>query len=333
VYSHILSLGAYTPERIMSNDEVARMVDTSDDWIYNHTGIKNRRIADKNQAASDLGVLASQDAIKNAKSRDSGFDPGSIDLVLCATSTPDYPSFPATANIIQDKLGLKNAGAMDIAAACTGFIYGLETAKAYVESGLAKTVLVVGTEVYSRIVNWKDRSTCVLFGDGAGAAIVSVAPEGSKSHLGRGFLRSKGSGAEYLIRPSGGSRNPFIPGVTATDDLYIQMNGRQVYIFAVQALTEAILQTCKLNNLSFSDLDWVIPHQANRRIIEAACERAEWDIAKFHLNMAEFANTSAASIPIAAAEMVSKGLLKRGHKIATVGFGGGLTYGGNFFIY
>lgn len=329
--SRIISMGAYAPQRIMGNEEVAKLVDTSDEWIYSHTGIKSRHIAADDQAASDLGTEASQLAIARAIQDFPGFDPQDIDLVLCATSTPDHLSFPATASIIQDKLGLKNAGAMDLTAACTGFIYGIETAKAYVESGLARYVLVVGAEVYSRVVNWKDRSTCVLFGDGAGAAIVGPSTDNT-SFIGRGFLRSRGSGAEHLTRKSGGSRQAIDTSLAVDESFYISMNGRQVYVFAVQAIIDSVKEIFRLNNTSMDQIDWVIPHQANKRIIEAACEREGWDMGKFFLNMEEYANTSAASIPLAAEDLLRDGRLKKGHRVVTVGFGAGLSYGGNYFV-
>jgi 3-oxoacyl-[acyl-carrier-protein] synthase-3 len=331
--SCVQTIGAYVPSRVMSNEEVAQLVDTSDEWIYGHTGIRSRRIAAVDESASDMGVAATLKALELAEQAADPVDLSRIGMVLCATSTPDFLSFPSTANIIQHKLGLVNAGAMDLVAACTGFIYGIETAKAYVESGLAESVLVVGTEVYSRIVNWHDRATCVLFGDGAGAAVITRQEKGRVGWIGKGYLRSRGQGAEYLLRPAGGSRQPYIPGTTPSDDLYIHMNGRQVYVFAVQAIIDSVVETCRLNQVTMNEVDWIIPHQANRRILEAACDRNGWSIDKFHLNMDEYANTSAASIPLAMYDLITKGLLKRGQSVLTVGFGAGLTYGGNFFIY
>jgi len=331
--SYIQTIGAWAPEKVVPNHEIAKLVDTSDEWIFTHTGIRNRHIAKDSESASDLGFNAANVALQRANASGDAVDLDSINLVLCATSTPDYPSFPSTASIIQDRLGLKNAGAMDIIAACTGFIYGIETAKAYIESGMAESVLVIGSEIFSRIINWKDRGTCVLFGDGAGAAVVSKKTGSGSSVLGRGYLRSKGNGAEHLLRPAGGSRTPFIPGSTPEEDLCVKMNGRQVYIFAVQAIIDSVQQTCLLNGVTIDEIDWIIPHQANRRIIEAACERSGWDIGKVCTNMDEYANTSAASIPLVASEMLDKGLLQRGQKVITVGFGGGLTYGGNYFVY
>jgi 3-oxoacyl-[acyl-carrier-protein] synthase-3 len=330
--STILALGAYAPLRIMTNDEISKQLDTSDEWIFSHTGIRSRHIAADDEATSDLGVKATHAALARMAAEGITFDKEAIDMVICATATPDHLSFPATASIIQDKLGLGSAGAFDLTAACTGFIYGIETARAYVESGIAEHVLVVGAEVYSRIVNWKDRGTCVLFGDGGGAAIVGPAGN-STSQIGTGFLRSRGSGAEHLTRKTGGSRIPLQAGTAPDESFYISMNGRQVYVFAVQAIIDTVKQLCVSNHTTMDEIDWVIPHQANRRIIEAACEREGWNPEKFFLNIENFANTSAASIPLAAEDLLITNRLKRGHKVITVGFGAGLSYGGNFFVY
>ena len=321
----IRSVASYIPERRMTNDELATMVDTSDEWIFSHTGIRSRHIAADNEAASDMAREAALVAVER-----SGVTPNDIDLVLIATSTPDYTGLPSTACIVQDMIGADHAGAMDITAACTGFVYGLQTARAYVDSGSARNVLVIGSEVYSRLVNWKDRASCVLFGDGAGACVVSASTEGEERRgILDSFLRSKGAGARSLLRPAGGSRTPFVPGTTPDEDRYLYMDGRRVYVFAVNAIIEVIEALLSKNGLKFEDLDYVVPHQANVRIIEAACKRSGWDLSRFYMNIGEYANTSAASIPIALDEMAQKGLLKPGMTIATVGFGSGLAYGGN----
>lgn len=299
------------------------MVDTSDEWIVSHTGIKSRHIAADNEAASDLAVEACTRALDLSKTA-----ADDIDFIILATSTPDFPGLPSTACVVQDRLGCANAAAMDVIAACTGFIYALETARAFIKSGSARNILVVGSEVYSKIINWEDRNTCVLFGDGAGAAVVSAVEDG-ENHIMDSYLRSKGSGAESLYRCAGGSRNPFGAGATAPADLYLSMDGRRVYVFAVQAIIETIQVLLDRNGLRIDDLDWIIPHQANVRILEAACKRAGWPQEKFFVNIAEYANTSAASIPMAMREMEQKELIRRGQLILTVGFGSGLTYGGN----
>ena len=332
LHAYVRSTGAYVPPRRMSNDELAQIVDTSDEWIYSHTGIRYRHIADEGVAASDLAIEAAGIALRNAH-----VTPDEIDLILLATSTPDYPGLPATACVVQDRLGAVNAGAMDLVAACTGFIYGLETARAFIESAAARTVLVIGSEVYSKIINWKDRNSCVLFGDGAGAAVVTAVDATSRqradSRIIDGKLYSRGQGAEALARLAGGSRTPKPEGGLESPQCFLSMDGRKVYNFAVAALVETIQALLQRNNLQFSDIDWVVPHQANVRIIDAAAKRAGFDKSKFFTNIAEYANTSAASIPIALDEMSRSGALRRGQKVITVGFGAGLTYGGNLLIW
>lgn len=320
--ARITGVGSYTPERRVTNDELAETLDTSDEWIRSHTGIRARHIAAPNEAASDLGVTASARALEA-----SGVDPGQIDLILLATSTPDYQGLPSTASVVQDRLGCENAGAMDLVAACTGFVYGLETAHAYVRAGLARHVLVVGAEVYSRIVDWSDRSTCILFGDGAGACVVSAGE--NDGGIIDSILRSRGSDAESLYRPRGGSRSPLSAGETADHDTYLKMDGRRVYVFAVSVLVDIIRLLLERNSLSIAEVDYIVPHQANVRIIEAAAKRADIPMEKFYTNLQEYANTSAASIPIALDEMKRGGLLRPGSTVLTIGFGAGLAYGGN----
>lgn len=318
--ARILGVGAHVPARRMHNDELAAMVETSDEWIYSHTGIRYRHIAAEDESASDLAVPAAQQAIAQA-----GIDAQDIDLILLATSTPDYLGLPATACVVQDKLGIAEAAAMDLTAACSGFVYGLETARAYVESGAARTVLLIGSEVYSRIINWKDRRTCVLFGDGAGAVVVG---RHSQPGVLPAYLGSQGSGAESLYRSHGGSRNRYVPGQTPEEDLKLKMDGRKVYSFAVDIMVKVIKTVLERAGKQFDDLAWVVPHQANVRIINAAAKRAGWDPARFYVNIAEYANTSAASIPIALREMLDAGRLSPGDLVLVTGFGGGLTYGG-----
>lgn len=320
----IRSVGSYVPVRRMSNDELARIVDTSDEWIQSHTGIRFRHIAADDQAASDLGREAAMLALQRAR-----MPAEDIDLILLATSTPDHPGLPSTACIVQEMIGAHSAAAMDVIAACTGFVYALETARAFIRSGSARNILVVGSEVYSRIIDWTDRNTCVLFGDGAGAVVVCGADE-SGSRIIDSYLRSKGSGAPSLLRCAGGSRKPYADTAPSERrDLYLAMDGRRVYVFAVQAFSESIDTLLSRNGFTMEDVAYVVPHQANVRIIEAACKRSGYPVDKFFTNIDEYANTSAASIPIALEEMERKGLLKRGDLILTVGFGAGLTYGGN----
>jgi 3-oxoacyl-[acyl-carrier-protein] synthase III len=324
VTARIVSVGSYAPERRMSNDELARIVDTSDEWIYSHTGIRYRHIAEDSQATSDLALPAAWSALKRAR-----LDPADLDMIVLATSTPDYIGLPSTACVVQDKLGAYKAGAMDVMAVCTGFIYALETARAFITAGTAQNVLVIGSEVYSKILNWKDRNTCVLFGDGAGAVVVAPAAQGSPSSIGISILRSDGSGAESLMRARGGTRSPSIPGATPEAETRLSMDGRRVYNFAVKVMTETIEQLLERHGMAFEDLAWVVPHQANSRIIDAACKRKGWDRSRFYMNMDEYANTSAASIPLALDEMQSRSLLKPGDPVIVVGFGAGLTWGGS----
>ncbi len=318
----IRGIGSYTPDRRVTNDELAQTLDTSDEWIQSHTGIRSRHVAAPEQAASDLAVEACTRALSEAKC-----DPEAVDLILLATSTPDYQGLPSTASVVQDRLGCTNAGAMDLVVACTGFVYGLETARAYIRGGMAKNVLVVGSEVYSRIVDWSDRSTCILFGDGAGACLLSA--DETRPGLIDSVLRSRGSDAESLYRPVGGSRSPLGKGEPHGTDSYLKMDGRKVYVFAVSVLVDIIRTLLERNNISIDEVDYIVPHQANIRIIEAAAKRADIPMDKFFTNLQEYANTSAASIPIALDEMRRNGLLRPGALILTVGFGAGLAYGGN----
>ena len=308
----------------MSNHEFTEFIDTSDEWIVSHTGIQNRHIAAEDQAASDLAVEAAQIAIQRA-----GISVDDIDLILLATASPDFNGLPATSCILQDKIGARNAAAMDIIAGCTGFIYGIATAKSFIESNSAKTVLLVCTEVLSRITNWKDRNTCVLFGDGAGAVVISAEDADTPRGIVSSYLRAEGSGARMLERPAGGGRFPFELGKTNLDDLYLQMDGQGVYKFAVRVIIEAIESILERTKLVVDDIRYIVPHQANVRIVQASSKRSGIPMDKFYMNIQEYANTSAASIPIALNEMHEKGLLREGDLILTVGFGAGLTYGSN----
>lgn len=318
----IKSLGVYVPEKRVSNEELAEKIDTSDEWIVSHTGIKNRHIASEEQTTSDLAVFAAEKALAEA-----GLDPEQLDLIIVASASGDFPGFPGTASIVQDRLRAKKAGAFDLSAGCTGFVYALETARGMIAGGSCETALIIGAETLSRITDWTDRDTCVLFGDGAGAAVVSKLP--GESGVIKSILRSDGRGSEYLKRNSGGSRNPYKPGETEAKDFCISMDGRKVYNFAVGANYEIVEAFTALPGFSIENIKYIVPHQANIRIIQAAAKRLKLPEDKFYVNIEEYANTSAASIPIALGEMVNKGLLNRGDLIITVGFGAGLTYGGN----
>jgi 3-oxoacyl-[acyl-carrier-protein] synthase-3 len=319
----IRSIGAYVPSRRMSNDEFPESLNTSHEWIVSHTGIHFRHIAAEDEASSDLAVKACQAALERA-----GLKAEDIGMILVATATSDFIGFPATACIVQDALGAVNAGSMDIVAGCTGFIYGLETAKGYISSGYAKHVLVCGAESLTRITDWEDRDTCVLFGDGAAAAVVSADASTDRGIL-FSYMRTDGSGAHLLQRTAGGSRYPFKVSETDPRDLLLTMDGRQVYNFAVRVIVESIRHILEQNSLTIEDIKYIVPHQANIRIIEAAARRAKMPKEKFFVNIQEYANTSAATIPIALNELHEKKLISEGDLIVTVGFGAGLTYGGN----
>jgi len=318
----ILSIGAYHPTKVITNDDLSRTLDTSDEWIRSHTGIEKRHIASDEEAASDLAVKAAKKALERAH-----IDAESLDCIIIATTTSDYPSFPSTACIVQDKLGAVHAYAFDIMAACSGFTYGMEIGRSLIVSGAAKKVLLAGTEVLSRFINWNDRNTCVLFGDGAGAVILGETSEGS-GIIGS-ILGAEGSGADCLIRRAGGSRQPIPEGSTMPKEAFLAMDGRKVYNFAVKSTTDIISGLMSRYKLTLDAVSYIVPHQANIRIIEAASSRLKIPMEKFFINISEYANTSAASIPIALNDMYERGLLKRGDCILTVGFGSGLTCGGN----
>lgn len=324
----IRAVGAYAPARVMTNEELSTMVDTSDEWITDKTGVKRRHIAADDQSTSDLAVLAARMALERAQ-----MPAESIDLILLATSTPDFPSFPSTACIVQDRIGAKNAGAMDVVAACTGFIYALDTASAFIKSRKLKNVLVIGAEVMSRVLDWTDRATCVLFGDAAGAVLVTANEGHGPSDIVYSLLRSDGSGDRALERTVGGTRYPLRHDDTDRHETCLKMDGRSVYTFAVRVLVESIEKTLRDTELGLDDIAYVVPHQANYRIIAAAAQRSGIPLAKFYMNLMEYANTSAASIPLALNEMHEKRLLRRGDYLLFIGFGAGLTYGANLVRY
>jgi len=344
----IIGTGRAVPSQKVSNDDLAARIDTSDEWIRSHTGIGSRYIADDGTVASDLALEAAKNALAMAQGysgdipaeRDRAAAEGakSIGMIVVGTCTADYVGTPSTACIVQHKLGATNSGAMDITAACTGFIYGLETAAGMLSINKRfNRTLVIGAEVLSKVVDWSDRGTCVLFGDGAGAAVLerTAAPNEGPDRRGlvRTMLMADGSGTESLLFRRGGTRHPYKPGETIEKGTHIEMNGQEVYNFAVKAVTDTISALMREDGIGPDNLSWIIPHQANARIIQAAGKRLKVPAEKLYLNIEEYANTSAASIPIALDEMNRGGKLGRGDTIMTVGFGGGLTYGGNIIVW
>ncbi|MGL4533749.1 MAG: beta-ketoacyl-ACP synthase III [Fusobacteriaceae bacterium] len=315
----IIALGAYVPEKIMTNFDFEKIMDTSDEWIKSRTGIEERRFAAPEQATSDLAVEAAKKALENG-----GISAEEIELIIVATCTPDY-LLTSSACLVQKKLGAINAAAMDLGAACSGLVYALTVANSMVVSGVYKKILVIGAETLSRIIDIEDRNTAVLFGDGAAAAVVGEVEEGYgilSSHLG-----SDGDINETLIVKAGGSKYPMTEERMKNKENYLKMKGQEVFKFAVNALPNATKEALKKSGLSAENVDIVIPHQANSRIIETASKKLGIPMDKFYLNLNKFGNTSAASIGIAMEEALNKNLIKKGDVVAITGFGGGLTFG------
>ena len=314
----ITGLGFYVPEKILTNQDLEKMVDTTDEWIRTRTGISERRIAEKGVGTSDLAAKAALSALKNA-----GIDATAIDLVIAATSTPDMP-LPSTACILQHKIGAKNAAAFDLAAACAGFVYGLVTAEQFVRSGMYQNVLVVGADLISSYIDWTDRSTCILFGDGAAAAVVSQVKSG-------GFLSSSigsdGQYAELLTITCGGSKNPATPDTVKTKGHYLQMSGGEVFKLAVRGMSDSVEKALAKANVKPEEIVCFVPHQANLRIIDAVAERLHLPKEKIFINLQKYGNTSAASCAIALCEALSQGKFKKGDKIVLATFGSGLVWG------
>lgn len=314
----ILGTGSALPERVLTNEELETMVDTSDEWITSRTGIKERRVAAPEQASSDLAYEAAIKALDSA-----GLSAADLDLIMVATVTPDM-AFPATACIVQNKLGATHAATFDLSAGCSGFVYALEVGAQMVRGGY-KHVLVIGVDLLSRITDYSDRSTCVLFGDGAGAAILGPVSEGYgiiATELG-----ADGGGGEYLTMPGGGSRNPATLVTVNDRQHYIRMSGNEVFKFAVRIMNSSTERVLQAAGLSAQQVDWFIPHQANIRIIQAAADRLELTPEKVFVNVDRYGNTSAASIAIALDEVVRTKDVKDGDYLLLVGFGAGLTWG------
>lgn len=315
----IISIGSAVPENVLTNADMEKIVDTTDEWIRNMTGISERRSARDNESTSDYATKAAKLALERAN-----LQPEDLDLIIVSTISGDMP-FPATASIVQNALGATNAAAFDLAAGCSGWAYGLSVANAFVSSGIYNHVMVIGADLLTKLTNWTDRGTCILFGDGAGAGIVGPVEEGS------GFLGfdlgSDGSGAEVLKIQAGGSRCPCTHEDIDAHRDKIYMEGREVFKFAVKVQGEAIERVLKKSEINIDDINLVVPHQANIRIIDSAVKRLGISRDKFFVNLQKYGNTSAASIPIAIDEAIQEGKIKKGDMIVVVGFGAGLTWG------
>lgn len=321
----IIGTGKYVPERVLTNAELETMVETNDEWIVSRTGIRERHIAAPNQATSDLAYEAAVKALKSA-----GLAAEDLELIIVATVTPDM-TFPSTACILQEKLGAKKAAAFDLSAACSGFVYSLATANGFIQTGMYNNALIIGADALSRITDYTDRNTCVLFGDGAGAVVLGEVPDG------RGFLSfdlgAEGAGGELLKLEGGGSRCPASEETVRSGKHFIYMNGREVFKFAVRVMGTATEEVLRKAGKDKSEIDLFVPHQANIRIIQSAMQRLDLPEEKCVINVDKYANTSAASIPLALVEAVEEGRVKEGDTLLLVGFGGGLTWGASVLVW
>jgi len=317
-YAHIVGWGMYVPSHRRTNDEIAGMVDTSDEWITSRTGIRERRIAAEHESTATLAIRAAEAALDVAN-----VDPEELDLIIVASATPEY-LFPATACLVQDDLGADRAGAFDLSAACSGFIYGLSLAAQAIQTGSIDTALVIGSETLSRFVDWNDRETCILFGDGAGAVVLTGRDE--RGGVLSCTMRADGSGGELLSLPGGGSRFPASLESLASNQHTIKMQGREVFRFATRVMADAARVVVEKAGLTLDDVALVIPHQANSRIIQTATRRLKLPADKVYVNLDRYGNTSSASIPIALCEAVAEGRVNPGDNLVLVGFGAGLTW-------
>ena len=320
----ITGVGCFVPDRVLTNDDLSELVETSDEWITERTGIKERRVANPDQAASDLALPAARQALEAAR-----LDPADVDLVVVATVTPDM-FFPSTGSLLASALGADDAAAYDLSAGCTGFMYALAQAYGALAGGLAQNAVVVGTETLSKIINWQDRSTCVLFGDGAGAVVLENVRDGGFL----GFeLGSDGEGGKDLSIPAGGSRNPSTAQTVEQELHFLRMNGREVYKFATRVLVSSAEKLLEEVGLTVEDIDLYIPHQANKRIIDHAARNLGIPEEKIFVNLQKYGNTSSASIPLCLAEAVKAGRLAKGTRVLMTGMGAGLTWGSAYTIW
>jgi len=320
MYAKFHSIGAYVPSKVLSNADLEKMVDTSDEWILKRTGISERRIAKRDEYTSDMASKASKIAIERA-----GLEVSDIDLVVCATVTPDYFNMPATACIISDKLGIKNVQAFDISAACSGFVYALSVAKAFIESGMKKHVLIIGAEKFSSIVDYTDRSTCILFGDGAGAAVISATQNKDEAFIDV-HASADGSYSDFLVTPAPGCVNPVSQQVIEQGLNFVQMKGNETFKLAVKTLTKDVKNILEKNKIESQNIPHFIPHQANYRIIKAVGDSLKMTEEQVVLTVGKYGNTSAASIPMAINDIYESSRLKKGELMLLDTFGGGLTW-------
>jgi 3-oxoacyl-[acyl-carrier-protein] synthase-3 len=327
MYATFKSIGAYVPSEVLDNKYFEGIVETSDEWIVKRTGIKERRRADKSEFTSDMATQASLLAIKRA-----GLKAEDIDCIVLATITPDYLCMPSTACLVAEKLGIKNIMAFDISAACTGFIYAIQIAKSFIESNLHKNVLVIGAEKLSSIVDYEDRTTCVLFGDGAGAAVIGATEDKSLSIIDVNTA-SDGVYEDLLKTPSGGCRNPIGTKGLSRKDTYMQMKGNEIFKIAVRTLANDVKEILQKNNLTSQDIDYFIPHQANLRIISAVGSLLDFSEEQTVLTVSKYGNTSAASIPMALNDAYEDGRITNGKTLLLDAFGGGLTWGSCLFKF
>ncbi len=325
IKARIVGTGSYVPEKVLTNQDLEKMVDTSDEWIFSRTGMRERRIAGASEFTSDMGLEAARRALKAAQ-----IEPEAIDLILVATLTPDY-TFPSTACLIQAGLKASHAAALDIQAACTGYLYGLAIAKAFIESGTYKNVLIVASEKLSSIVNYKDRNTCILFGDGASACVVSS--QGKGLHIQDVSIGADGEQAQLLILPAGGSRVPASKESVEGDLHYIKMEGKEVFKHAVRRMESAAKASIEKAGIQESDISWLVPHQANTRIIEALAKRFEIAEERVFITIHKYGNTSASSIGIALDELLQMHPLSPKENILLAAFGAGLTWGASVLSY
>lgn len=318
-YAHITGWGRYAPSKVLTNRDLEQMVDTSDEWIVSRTGIRERRVAAAHETTASMGAVAGLRAIRTA-----GLDPDDIDLILLATLTPDY-WMPSTAALVKEAIGNTRASAMDVAAACSGFVYAYATAQAWITSGLAKHVLVIGAELLTRFLDYTDRSTCILFGDGAGAVVLSASDEPGG---GLGIeLTTEPQGAYMIWLPAGGAKSPPSAATIARGEHYIRMEGNQTYRFATRTMATTALESVRRAGLALADIDLVIPHQANVRIVEAVAKGLDLPLDRMYVNLDRYGNTSAASVPIALAEAANSGRIRVGDHVVMVAFGAGFTSG------